>query len=187
LSFFLILSYLFIRSYYGKRRFSKDKSLKPHNSGELVVVYKENEDLWLRARIINAIAGSQSDDIVYEVISLSISFYYLFKFKLKKQVELIDKGLCEYIDLKNVYPINPAFLHYYQQVVQLELVNIEFNKNADEMTIQECIDSIVHGKYIMADIIGQDLYGKFLVELCELSGGHVLTDLLVEMNFAKRQ
>jgi hypothetical protein len=69
----------------------------------------------------------------------------------------------------------------------MELVNIEFNKNADEMTIQECIDSIVQGKYIMADIIGQDLYGKFLVELCELSGGHVLTDLLVEMNFAKRQ
>ena len=74
-------------------------------------------------------------------------------------------------------------MHYYQQVIQMELVNIKFNSHSDELTIQECIDSIVQGKLLYVDILGEDLIGgKFLVEL---SGDHILTDLLIDMKFAQ--
>ena len=54
-----------LRKYYSRRK--KDKTLKPYNQGELVVVYCENEYIWLRGRITKLIKGDQNDDLLYEV------------------------------------------------------------------------------------------------------------------------
>ena len=64
-----------------------------------------------------------------------------------------------------MYSIHPTFLHYFEQVIRMEISSIKFNQCADEATVQMCLDQLVSKKFITADIIAEDQDGTFLVEL----------------------
>ena len=94
--------------------------------------------------------------------------------------------------MKCIYPIHPTFLQYYQQVVEIALVNTEYNEYVDEETVQECIDEIVSKKFITADIVGLGPEGKLLVELSvnsdstDHANNYILSDVLSDMHFVKK-
>jgi hypothetical protein len=85
-----------------------------------------------------------------------------------------------------MYPIQPTFLQYYQQTINIKFRDVEFKKETDQSTVLECLDTVFSGQYLIADIFDIDRDETFLANIYDYSSGLDIVDLLIDMQFATR-